>query len=227
MHVVLLPGMDGTGDLFENLLMELGPSHSAQVIRYPPDKPLGYLEISELVIRELPTNKKYVLLGESFSGPVAIIIASKGPENLVGVILCASFAISPRPFLTNLGRYLWCYLSGLSAMKFPWRVVMGRFYSPDLSDQISRAAQRVTTATMKARFRAISAVDVRKELAEIECPILYMRASADRLVPRAEGDWVRLAGKHVEVQEIPGPHMLLQASPKPSAAIIRVFCDSL
>ena len=43
--LVLLPGMDGTGDLFAPLLSALSPALRTIVIRYPSDRPLGYAEL--------------------------------------------------------------------------------------------------------------------------------------------------------------------------------------
>ena len=40
--LVLLPGMDGTGTLFEPLLQALGQHWPVQVLHYPGDQPLGY-----------------------------------------------------------------------------------------------------------------------------------------------------------------------------------------
>ncbi len=38
MQIILLPGMDGTGILFESLLKELSKDIEVQIISYPCDK---------------------------------------------------------------------------------------------------------------------------------------------------------------------------------------------
>ena len=40
--LVLLPGLDGTGEQFEPLLRELPASLTPIVVRYPTDRVLGY-----------------------------------------------------------------------------------------------------------------------------------------------------------------------------------------
>ena len=81
--VVLLPGLDGTGKLFAELVKSLDPGVSAIVVAYPRDQPMGYEELDTLVmsvLNKLPPDQRYVLLGESFSGPLAIRIAARARQ---------------------------------------------------------------------------------------------------------------------------------------------------
>jgi pimeloyl-ACP methyl ester carboxylesterase len=91
-RLILMPGMDGTGELFAPLLHALGNSIESSVLRYPTAEPLGYSELLSRVRVELPKSDSFVLLGESFSGPLALMVAAEAPTGLRGVILCASFA---------------------------------------------------------------------------------------------------------------------------------------
>src|SRR6516225_8307668 len=100
MHLLLLPGMDGTGRLFEPLLPFLPPSLVAVVLAYPPDRPLDYAELLPYVEAAIPDGQEFLVLGESFSGPLALLLAARQPPGLRGIILCASFARSPLPFIT-------------------------------------------------------------------------------------------------------------------------------
>ena len=80
--LVLLPGLDGTGKLFAEFLEALDLGSSAQVVPYPPDIPLGYDELETLVRAALPAHGPFIILGESFSGPLAIRIAARPPPAL-------------------------------------------------------------------------------------------------------------------------------------------------
>ena len=71
-RLVLLPGLDGTGLLFEPLLRALPKEIEATVIRYPGDQRLSYDELLEFLRDQLPRDTPFILLGESFSGPLAI-----------------------------------------------------------------------------------------------------------------------------------------------------------
>ena len=95
--LVLLPGMDGTGKLFQPFQEALDGRFPTSAISYPKDQYLSYEELKARVAPVLPTGTSYVLLGESFSRPLAISIASSKPAGLRGVILCASFVSRPAP----------------------------------------------------------------------------------------------------------------------------------
>ena len=89
---MLLPGLDGTGKLFANFLAVLPPTIEARVIDYPTDEPLTYEQLELRVRAALPSDRPFVLLGESFGGPIAIRIAASPPPGLAGLILCGTFA---------------------------------------------------------------------------------------------------------------------------------------
>ncbi|HMA00429.1 MAG TPA: hypothetical protein VKP66_20995 [Steroidobacteraceae bacterium] len=80
--LLLLPGLDGTGKLFAAFLRALGPGVESRVVEYSPDEPLGYEELELRVRAALPRDRPYVLLGESFSGPIAMRIAASAPAGL-------------------------------------------------------------------------------------------------------------------------------------------------
>ena len=63
--LVLLPGMDGTGDLFAPLVAALGPHMRTIIVRYP-DEPLDYASHEEIARAALPLGHPFILLGESF-----------------------------------------------------------------------------------------------------------------------------------------------------------------
>jgi pimeloyl-[acyl-carrier protein] methyl ester esterase len=79
-RLVLLPGLDGTGELFAPFIDELGEIRS-QVIAYPADRAMNYAEHESCARSQLPMDEDFVLLGESFSGPVSIAIAAAPPAN--------------------------------------------------------------------------------------------------------------------------------------------------
>src|SRR4051794_21410907 len=111
MRVFLLPGLDGTGRLFAPLLRVLPSDVQTTVVSYPPDECRSYRELCEHVAALLPTDEPYIILAESFSGPIAVRIAAASPQSLRAVVLCASFVYVPRYFvvrtvLTLLSRFI-------------------------------------------------------------------------------------------------------------------------
>ena len=94
--VVLLPGLDGTGRLYRRLVGALEPGAQVRVIGYPSERFLGYRELAELAVAQEPAGA-YAIVAESFSGPVAVLVGASRPERLRGIILSASFVVSPAP----------------------------------------------------------------------------------------------------------------------------------
>jgi pimeloyl-[acyl-carrier protein] methyl ester esterase len=94
---VLLPGLDGTGELFQSFLKVLPSSLTPQVVSYPTEQYLTYKELASLVRSVLLPQEPFVLLGESFSGPLSIKVAALSPPNLRAIILWASFVSNPVP----------------------------------------------------------------------------------------------------------------------------------
>ena len=93
MKVVLLPGLDGTGRLFAPLLRAL-PGLEPIVVSYPCREVLDVQGLLHVIEGALPT-EPYILVAESFSGPLAVRVAARRPLGLRGLVLVASFVRSP------------------------------------------------------------------------------------------------------------------------------------
>ena len=93
--LVLLPGMDGTGELFSEFVAALPPSCATVIVRYPTEESLSYQELEGIVRAACPVSELFILVAESFSTPLAIKYAATHPANLAGMVLCAGFAASP------------------------------------------------------------------------------------------------------------------------------------
>ena len=179
---VLLPGMDGTGSLFSDFVSALSKDSNPIVVTYPPDQPLAYAELEALVSARLPS-QPYILVGESFSGPIAIALAAAAPAGLRGIVLVCSFAKTPVPgFVGTL-------LSRLPLWRAPTRLaaaaLLGRYSSSAHRARLSSAMDKVSANAWRARLRAVLSVDVISKLKAIKVPLLYLQAAHDRVVPRS------------------------------------------
>lgn len=224
-HLVLLPGMDGTGELFSPLLDLLPAGVSVTVVRYP-DRRSNYAGHEAVARAELPKDAPFVLLGESFSGPVAVAIAAAPPPNLAGVILCASFLTCPHPLLKLLGPLAACASPKLVPDSIAQRSLLGRFATPALRAAHARALSHVSSPTLTARLHAMSNVDLRAALASVRLPSLYLRATEDRIVAARFADEFAAHAHAGTVIGVEGPHFLLQANPRASAHHIVSFIDA-
>jgi pimeloyl-[acyl-carrier protein] methyl ester esterase len=182
--LVLLPGMDGTGELFSPLTHELGTEVPTVVVRYP-DLPLDYAAHEAFARARLPTREPFVVLGESFSGPIAISLAAAPPAGMCGYVLCASFVRSPRKILKALRP-----LIGLTSFNrvhpiLAQHFLMGGRGSAALVQMHQEMLRGISNVSLTARMKAIAAVDVTAQLEKVRLPGLYLRATADRLVPQS------------------------------------------
>jgi pimeloyl-ACP methyl ester carboxylesterase len=221
--LVLLPGLDGTGLLFSGFVSALGPEFEAIVVRYPTDQRLSYAELESLVRASLPTDRPFVLLGESFSGPIAIAISASRPRGLVGLILCGSFARYPRRLLTKLRLLVPIIPVKGRFVSLVGRVANRRGVLPALRSRLREVAAKVSSGVLRARIGEVLRVDVRDKLREIEVPILYLRASYDGVIPPRASEEIQRLAPRVRVVELDAPHFLLQAAAPRAAEVVGEF----
>ena len=224
--LVLLPGMDGTGQLFQPFIRELPVDWPVVVVSYPADARQGYEALTSLVRAALPPDRPLVLLGESFSGPVAIQLASELGPRVRALILCCTFARNPRPGLSWLGGLM----GGLpSPAAMPAAVsslvMLGRQASAESRGLLAQALSALPAAVLRARLKAVMKVDVIQQLMQVRAPVLYLQARQDLLVPRDVAAGLQRALPSLQVVGLEGPHGLLQAAPKAAAAAVRSFLE--
>jgi pimeloyl-[acyl-carrier protein] methyl ester esterase len=221
--LVLLPGMDGSGLLFDDFIAALGGAVRPQVIAYPADRALGYAELVALVRSRLPANQPYYLLGESFSSPVAIALAAERPPMLMGLIISCGFARNPAPAMHRL-RALVRFVplshrfSGLAAP-----LLLGWHARPGLRHALQRALAPAPVSLLRHRLRAVLEVDYSAQMASVAVPVLYLQAAHDRIVPASAAQHMRSLQARLQVVTLHGPHLLLQAAPHEAAAAVRAF----
>jgi pimeloyl-[acyl-carrier protein] methyl ester esterase len=222
--LVLLPGLDGTGELFGTFVQAL-TGVPTRVISYPVDRPMTYAEHEAFVRDQLPADEDYVLLAESFSGPVGISIAANAPLHLRGLILCCSFASNPMPALGFMAKFF----SKLPALRVPPALAAPWLYAgratPELRHAHASAMARVLPAVLRARVTAVLGVDCQPLLARIEVPVLYLRAKADRLIPAAASRAILELRPDVKLAEFDAPHFLLQTEPQACARAVENFME--
>lgn len=226
-HLVMLPGLGGTGALFAPLLSELRDALETTVLAYPAQAPLNYEQLAELVRERLPGSKPFVLLAESFSGPIAISIAAEPPRNLVGIVLSCTFAKFPDGVLRSLGRALPYMPLTRPQARLIAPLLMGRWRTPELTSTLSAALATVDAAVLRSRALAALTIDVMPKVSRLALPTLYLEADSDRIVPRAAGDALLQRNSRIIRITLPAPHFLLQCKPKAAADEILQFLTGL
>lgn len=198
--------MDGTGELFKPFVAALSRSRSACALPFPRDEPLDYEGLRAFVDPRLP-QAPFLLAAESFSGPLAIGIASRNPY-VAGLILVSTFARHPLP------RWLEPASRLLDVRRLPSALVegvlLGSDRTPEVRERLARVLPTISQATMRARTSAVLRVDMRDRLRHVACPLLCIAARKDLLLgTRGLGD-IQAARPDCSIELIDGPHMLLE-----------------
>ena len=221
--LVLLPGLDGTCRLFEPLIQVLGDTVQVKPIPYPASTPLGYSELESLVRESLPESDPYIILGESFSGPIAVMISAAKPSNLKGLILCCSFVRNPKPLLKRFRSLLHVVPISNISNRIMSNLVLGRYNRGEIINSIVEAAKSLSPDVIRKRIEEVMDVDVSEELSQVTIPSMYLRASHDRVVPRAASELISSILPDIQVKTLAGPHFLLQAAPAESCEVVAEF----
>lgn len=216
--------MDGTGDLLAPLQQRLLVAGRVKLIAYPTAEPLGYAELEAYVIAKLP-EEPCVLLGESFSGPIAVGLASRNPRRVAGLILASSFVRHPWP------RWL---AGGVLPLPSAWlprwllqAALLGAAPATMLAAPLGATIGKVAATVLATRLRAVLRVDVRAELRGTHCPLLCLHGRHDRLVPPRLLQHVREARPDARVELLDAPHMLLETQPDVAAQAIEAFMATI
>ena len=228
LSLVLLPGLDGTGRLFKPFLDSLPDWITPIVVSYPTDQPRGYEDLIALVSSSLPAEGDYLILGESFSGPLAVMAAARKPKGLRGIVLCASFVRNPFRLLPS-----WAGALSVGPIYELWpatirlRAILASDEYKDLAELALDAIKSVNPDVIAKRVKAILTVDVQQTLASLDVPILYLAGRKDRLIRKHNVTGIKAIKPSLKIAELDTRHFVLQLEAKQSAAEIELFASSI
>jgi len=224
LHTILLPGLDGTGRLFGPFLEKATGALDFQVLAYPTDRFLGYDPLAARVREALPADRPFVLLGESFGGPLALRVAATAPAGLVGLVLASTFHRRPAATAISALRLLSPAYFRLPLPAHAVRVLLaGSDASGDLVKLVQDAVASVKGSVMAARAREAIRIDVTEELRSCPVPILFLGGKRDRLLRSALPIEVRSLRADAEILMLDAPHLALQTRPAEAMRIVEAF----
>ena len=226
--LVLLPGMDGTARLFQRFdaALRAQSAIATQAIAYPAT-PLDYAALEAFVRERLPRNRPFVVLAESFSGPLGAALRADPPPGMRALILCCSFVRNPRPLLAPL-RHLLDLIPFGTLPGFALRqALLTPYATPPLQAELAAALAQVPPSVLRQRLRAVLETDASRSFARGSLPVLYLRARHDRLVPPANALQILHLAPGTQLVDIDAPHMLLQAAPAAAAEAVAAFLTGL
>lgn len=226
--LVMLPGLDGTGDLFAPLTSMVPPGYDIQTVRYPANPQWAFEDYVAHVRQQLPVDKPFVLLAESFSGPVGIQLASEQPRSMTGLVLCCTFSKNPCPRLAMFKSLLPMVPFALLPFGPLAALLLNGAKNSATRLLVKETIAKLKDSVIRKRLKIVMEVDVTSALAAITVPVLYLQGLRDLLVPSTCGRDIQSAVRHrIEVISIDGPHALLQSAPKLCAQALQDFVDSL
>jgi len=214
--------MDGTSLLFEPLRNALPPSIQATAVAYPKDQPLGYKELLPLVESAIPSCD-FVVLGESFSGPLALMLAAKKPKGLRGVVLCASFVRFPLNIPPSWRTMIRPWMFRWQPLRLLAFILLGRNAFGPLGAHLRAAVRSVSPTAMAARALSVATVDVTEALRTCAVPILYLQAAQDWVIRPGCSKLIQAIRPDIQKIVSPGPHLVLQVSPQAAAETLEIF----
>lgn len=223
MRLILLPGMDGTGELFAPLLSHLRCDYS--VVPLPLKGEQDYDVLVKYVERQL-LQEDCVVLAESFSGPIAATLIQRDHPQIKGVIFAATFISTlSDPFL-RLVQIL--PLKKLLKLPLSTYAVRGLFLGDADSTLVEKfrcVIDGVSAKVLRDRIGAIR--HLRMEPGPSALPALYIQAKQDRLVPARKWCEFEPLFERIEKVSLDGPHAILQYRPQECAEAIDSFIDQL
>jgi len=223
--MILLPGLDGTGRLFEKFITQLPPEWPVRVMSYPQTGAQDYAVLADVIVAQLPKSRPYVLVAESFAGPLALQISTCAGANLNALVLSTTFVQNPRPQLSRLAPLL--LREGLLSLHPPdWMLrwlLTGFDTGSDLLEMLRTVLGELPPRVLRQRLQSVMAVNVTAQLQACNTPILHLYARQDHLIPASASRLVRQLRPDLTSIGIDGPHFLLQTRPRECLRHLRRF----
>jgi 3-oxoadipate enol-lactonase len=187
--VILVPGMNGTGELFYRQVPLLERSYRVATYALRDDaESLDVLaaDLAHIVESVAPDEHRAIIVGESFGGAVALTFALRHPDHVERLVVLNSF-----PYFAPQVR-LRLAIAGLAVL--PWgamplvrHLTAFRLHSPhthgaEVKQFIALTAHATRDGYIN-RLKLLKHFDVRGQLREIRQPALFLASEHDHLVP--------------------------------------------
>lgn len=222
-NLVLLPGMDGTGELFEPFTDILPSSVNALVIPLLQEIGASYQAQARYVASKI--HGPSIIVAESYSGMVALALVKEFPEKVEKIVFVASFLSSPSRLSKLAGNIPQPIIK--LAKEPNWlleKLLFGRGDKQYLRQKFKQVMSSISPALIQFRLRQISSIGAPE--VESTVPSLYLLANQDILVSKSVVAIFIDTFKNVIVNELDGTHFLLQTNPKGAWRAIQAFVET-
>ncbi len=223
LQLILMPGMDGSGFLYQPLsqfLSDKGLDHVIEPLNPYADKK-AYIKYLEHKYHD----QSVVLIAESYSGHIATELALAGNLKIRKIVIMASFLENPTN-LTELEKYL-----SMDIIKNPFIpdkalgfALFGNNSNKVLIDLFKKAMQDVTTEQLASRIRDMRSLKLPKKT--IEIPTLYIQASHDWLVPAKNYLSYEKVFRNITLSKLEGTHLIAQGKAQECCKLISDYLEA-
>ena len=203
-----MPGLDGTDLLLDRFGRLAPPTYDVTVLTLPDDPAAGYLERCDQFSETFASAGKCILIGESFSGPLAVLLAQRHPDVVDYLVLVATFVVSPVPFVARCLPWSLFFRFPLPAFA-ACRFMLGP-RDDGLVSLLQRAVCTVSPRTLARRMRSVVEVDVSDQFRQLTCPVTRICPTNDALVPGRCATTMLELREDVIAKPIVGPYLILQ-----------------
>ena len=190
--LVLVPGMNGSGQLFYRQVPRLQAGYRVATYSLRDDaESLDVLaaDLRAIVDQVASPQGRAIIVGESFGGAVALTFALAHPGRVEALVILNSFPYFAPQLRLRLA------LAGLAVLPWgamrivrrltAWRLHSGHTHRAEVKRFIELTAD-ATRGGYLNRLQLLRRYDVRSQLGRLEPPTLFLAAEQDHLVPSVD-----------------------------------------
>ncbi len=227
-RIGIIPGIDGAVELLLPLARELDPMQTVLLDGWSGCSSVE--EVASHLIGRCRAERLAVLVGESFGGPVAVLLAKHLPE-LRAIVMVSSFTTPPLRVLSVVTRHESLCRLGATFIRTTigsWlgaAVLLGwhRAWIRQIGKQVVRQIRNVPAKVLGRRLRSVHRFDVCSVVDALP-PMLSIEARCD---PLRWGASVTSSRAEVASVKVEGVHLLAETQPKLLARLITEFLERL
>jgi len=218
MKIILLPGLDGTGLLFEKLKESFPENLDIEVISYDSLEGISYSDQASEIANRFEGIDIYIV-GESYSGRVAYELFKIRGCRVKGIVFLASFISSP----SILSKFAGILPVGLITPNFLTKKLIhllgfSLIGGPNISESVFASISKADKYKLKSRLRNIASLD--EPAQPITCPVTYIRPSKDLLVSTSAVELLSKKCSSFKQVTVNGGHFIAQSNPVECAQAI-------
>lgn len=219
MKVILLPGLDGTGLLFNELLAFLPDDVDYDVVVLDELVGNSIIEHAQMLASRYDDSEELLVVAESFSGRLAYELALLIPQQIKHLIFVASFISRPIG-IASIAHYLPSFaLTDKPLNRFMLKLL--GFANLCRDKQLNAVFKSLSIAefsNLRWRLRQIS--KMRKVTRKLSVGATYIRPSKEYLVGINAVNHIEETFQSFDMRVLDGGHFIAQYQPQQCAQII-------